>query len=53
MHDAGLPKVINAMVSSLNKRYADTTEEGAVLNATKVANLKLWPTDASKGMSVS
>lgn len=50
MHESAVPKVIDAMVASLSKRYSDTTQEGAVLNATKVANLKLWPAEL-KGIS--
>ena len=49
MHYALLSKVIDAMVSSLSNRYADTTE-GAVLNATKVTNLKFWT--ETIGMSI-
>ena len=44
VHDTGLLVVINAMVSYLIKRHTDTTAIRYVLNAIKVANLKLWPT---------
>ena len=42
MHSAGVTKVLDSLIQSVKKRYADTQEKG-VLNATKIANLSRWP----------
>ena len=49
MHSAGVSKVLDSLTASLRARYADTLEQG-VLNATKIANISMWPVDLEAGM---